>query len=309
MTRAPRPPVIQAGLAAVAAYALAVGGTVTFEGLGRVPVHPLAELLLVGAALHAASRYVHPGFVPRGLAWTAWAAASALSGPLARPWVVGGIAAAGLLDLAFLGGPDPEPQRSPGSRDVGAALVAGGLGVALALWAAYVAGGGPVAVRLTTTALAGGGLAAAYALRPAARTPGRLLVGALAFAVVFRVLAAPVLPLGPILAYWVLVGAAVLALAAGTRTGVRQAVPDGLERHTQHVEARPDPLDRGLEPALRSYLDGGASPRRVCRAVATLDPELAREVAADLPDRHAPRSDRAASLAEALDAPDLEEPR
>jgi hypothetical protein len=303
-----RLPVLQVLLAGVAAFALAAGGTATFQGWGRVPVRPLAQFLLVGAALHAASRYARPGYVPRALAWVVWAVGIAFTTPLSTTPVLGALAAAGLLDLAFHGG-DAEPRPEVGSRAVGAAVARAVTSLLVGIGAARLAGAGADGARLAATALAGGGLVAAYALRARARTPGRLLAGALAFGIVFRVLAAPILPLGPILAYWVLVGAAVLALAAGTRSGVRPGLPEDLERHDQVVERKPDPLDRGLESALRSYLAGTAAPRRVRRAVARHDPDLADELADDLPGRDAPARERVRVVSDRLDVRNLEELR
>lgn len=303
-----RLPFLQVALAAVAAFALATGGTATFQGRGRVPVRPLAQFLLVGAALHAASLYARPGYIPRGLAWLVWIAGAAVTGPLGAPAILGGLAAVGLLDLAFHGG-EPRESPAPGSRSVAAAVVGASASLILAVVAARVAGAGPEAARLVVTALAGGGLVAAYALRPRVRTPGRYLAGALAFGVLFRVMAAPVLPLGPILAYWVLVGAAVLALAAGTRTGARPGVPRGVERHAQQVHRKPDPLDRGLESALRSYVAGVGSARRVRQAVARHDPDLADELADALPSRDAPDRERVRAVADRLDVPLQEESR
>lgn len=301
---ATRPPLVHAAAAGLAAFALATGGTVTFQGLARLPVRPVALVLLGGLVLHAASRYAAHGPLVRGATWSLWAAGAALSGPLAIPPIVGGIAAAGLLDLAFHAGDDPAPAH--GDPAVGVAAIAAVTGVVAAVAAAHLAAGAGVAARLALAALAAGGLVAAYALRPAVRTPGRLLAGALAYGVVFRVLASPVLPLGPILAYWVLVGAAGLALLAGTRTRLREPLPAGLRRHEQHVARRPDPLDRGLEAALRAYLDGTASPDRVRRAVARHDAGLADEAAA-LPDRTAPRARRARALEQVLETPLPEE--
>lgn len=297
----PRLPLLHVAGAGLAIFALVVGGTVTFQDLGRVPVRPVAVVLLGGLVLHGASRYAEAGAAARGLAWAVWAAGAAVSGPLARPPIVGGLAAAGLLDLAFHAG-DRDPAPARGDRAVAPAVAVGVVSVVTALTAAHLGRGPGVAARLAVTALFGGGLVAAYALRPSARTPGRLLAGALAYGVAFRVLASPVLPLGPILAYWVLVGAAGLALLTGTRTRLREALPADLRRHEQHVERRPDPLDRGLEAALRAYLQGRASPDRVRRAVARHDADLADEVA-DLPDATAPRTRRATALERTLDVP------
>lgn len=231
-----------------------------------------------------------------------WAAGAAASGPLAHPAVLGLLASAGLLDVAFAAArPDPEAGAGEPSGSAAAVAALAALGVA----AASLALARPAAgVRLALTALAGGGLAAGLALRPAYRTLPHLLAAALAYAVLFRTLASPVLPLGPILAYWLLVGAAALALVAGTRTALGPGLPAGTRRHEQDVVVRRDPLDRGLGAAFEAYLSGAAPPDRLVERARRVDPDAADRLAHQLPQAR-DREARTRAIAAALDLEDL----
>lgn len=258
MTASARPPMAHLALLAGIAVAFLIGGQVTFEAWGEVPVRALSLSLALAVVVHAASRFTADhSLAVRSLAWLLVAATPVYLTALLRPEVLVPILALGLVDLAqHRAGLDVEADLPPGSiaRTIAGLATVGLLAILAAL--VVLARSPAIGLRLGVVALAGWALLVVFALRPATRTPGPLLGGAGAFAVSFALLAGPVVPLGPLVTYWVAIAAVAAAVLAVTFSRSEDAVRDEHRVHEQTVRSLPDPLTASLADRVRDVVAG-----------------------------------------------------
>lgn len=259
MTDASAPPLVHLGLGAIIAMLLIVGGSVTFGSWGTVPVRLVALYALAAVTLHAAStRVPKGGLVVRAAAWGVVLGAPLHVRPLLRPEVLLPAAAIAAVDMALARAQlsadlDVDPGTA-GKVVAGvtslAAIVLLGLLIPLAQDALILA-------RLGTVIVTGWALVATLSLRPALRTPGTLLGAAGALSLTFLLLAAPVVPFGPLLAYWVLVLSTTLAVVTVTFTDSDTPLDERHTRHEQTVRPLPDPVLAPLADRIERFIETG----------------------------------------------------
>lgn len=304
------PPLIHLALAGLTLLVLLIGGTAQFSDWGSVQVRLVATYALAAVVLHAASRYTG-GLWLRGLAWAVLAAGTIHSGVLLRPEVLGPLAAVAALDLVI-----HRSQVTTKVVEVGnlARIIAG-----LSTLAAIVMVGGLILLasdplvlaRLSATVLVAWGIVVTFAMRPDVRDIPTLLAGAGAFSVTFLLLTAPVIPFGPLLAYWAIVGSVALAVVTGAFTTTEDVLDDDVRVHHQAVRSLPDPVIHGTREQLREYLSTGTGARELSQRLESalgrdeqgrLLPALAEAQARG---SRPSRKDRQAALAELLNLDQL----
>lgn len=304
------PPLIHLALAGLALLVLLIGGTVQFSTWGSVQVRLVTTYALAAIVLHGASRYTG-GLWLRGAAWLTLAGGAIHSGVLLRPEVLGPLAALGALDLTI--------HRSQVTRTVvevsDLARIVAGLatlaGIVLVGALVLLASDALILARLTVTVLVAWAIVVAFSMRPEVRDIPTLLGGAGAFSITFLLLAAPVLPFGPLLAYWAIVGAVALAVVTGAFTTTDDVLDDDVHVHHQAVRSLPDPVIHRTREQVRQYLSTGTGARELSRRIETalgrdergrLLPALAEAQARG---SRPSRKDRTAALAELLDVDQL----
>lgn len=292
----PRAPLLQLVLMGLAAFVLALGGSLTLGTWGDLDARLVMAYVLPALALHAwstASGRRRTG--ARAAAWGLAFAMAAHTQALLRPDALAVLGTLAALDLAlYARRPVGHAAKRP-LRDRAAA--AAGLGGALVM-AAWLALNAPpeVALRLGLAALATGTLAAGLALRPALRAPRSLLPLLAAHYLLFALVAAPVLPLGPAVAWWVLCLSVLAgALAAARHVSGAEAPPHA--RHEHREAPLPDPLVRACASELERFLaTGRASPALAARLARAVGPGPAQTL---LSKAHSPGA-RERALREAL---------
>ncbi len=304
------PPLIHLALAGITLLVLLIGGSVQFSTWGSVQVRLVATYALAAVVLHGASRYAG-GLWLRGLAWATLAGGAVHSGVLLRPEVLAPLAAVAALDLAI-----HRSQVTAKVVEVGnlARIVAGltTLAAIILVGVLVLLASDPlILTRLTTTVLVAWGIVVIFAMRPDVRDIPTLLAGAGAFSITFLLLTAPVLPFGPLLAYWAIIGSVALAIVTGTFTTTEDVLADDVRVHHQAVRALPDPVIHRTREQVRQYLSTGADARELSRR---LEAALGRDEDGRLLPAMAEarargsrpsRTDRQAALAELLDLDDL----
>ncbi len=264
-----RPPLVHLTLLSLVAIAFLIGGQVTFHDWGRLPVRPLTGYLAFAIVLHAASGFAGgASLLLRGTAWLTVALAPLHLDVLLRAEVLVPVVALGIVDLA---------QHRTGLK-AGAELPAGGLGkgiaalATLALLAVFavlvpLAKSAGILVRLGATATIGWALLSSFALRPAIRTPGNLLGGVGAFAVSFALLAGPIVPLGPLVTYWVTILTLAAAILTWVITGSETSLREEHRVHEQTTRSLPDPVVAPLAEKIHGFITTGEHTRALSRRV------------------------------------------
>jgi hypothetical protein len=100
-------------------------------------------------------------------------------------------------------------------------------------------------------------LACAAALHKPLRRPERLLPALGAYYLFFAFVAAPVLPFGPAIAWWLLCLLLLVGGAVAARAASGHDVPLGLGRHKHEVHALPDAAAATLAARLEAFLATG----------------------------------------------------
>lgn len=309
MKDAGRPPIAHLVLLAGLALAFLVGGRIAFASWGRAPVRPLVAALAVAVLVHAASRFVpRHGLTLRSLAWLIVATVPLYVTPLLRVEVLVPVVAIGIVDVAqHRAGATVDADVPAGALGKGiAGLATVGLVAILAVLVTLAKSTG-ILVRLGFVAAAGWGLISVFALRPSTRTPWTLLGAAGAFSLTFALLAAPVVPLGPLMTYWVAIVAVLAAVLTATVTGTETGVREGHRVHEQTVRTLPDPVAARLADRVHEVVTGTSDAeglsRRVEQAIdRPADGRLLDERARELREQGlAPHRARRAALADLLD--------
>jgi hypothetical protein len=306
-----RAPVVHLGLGAVAVAMALVGGRTRLGSWGSVPLVRAAAWLAAATTLHGiGQRLPRGGLVVRGLAWGLALGATFDLEALLRPQVVGPLALLAAADLVLAARSADAEGPSP---DAVGRLVAGGATVAaLGLLAVVLslARSATIGLRLAATVTVGWAVVTALGLYPARRSTGTLLGGAGLVGVAFLVLAAPVLPFGPLLAWVVMVGSVALAVVAASFEAASPSLAPGRSRHRQTVVPVPDPELAPLADDVQRYLETGGAEELSRRVEAALEvdeggallEQSARELAGGPPDPE----HRRRALAQLLDVPDLD---
>lgn len=300
-------PIVHLGLAALAASLLIVGGQAELGSWGSVALAPLAGWILAATLVHGVAVHLpRGGTVGRGLAWGVAAASTLHLTTLLRVEVLAPLLLAAAVDLALAsrgteapGGPDPDPG---GKAVAGTATLA-----ALVLAAVIVplAQSPSIALRLTATVAVGWACLTGLAVYPHLRSPAAYLGAAAATSLAFLLLAAPLLPFGPLLAYWVLVGSVGLAVVAAAYERVDPTIAPERVRHEQTVDPIPDPVLAPLADAVERFVaTGRGAPElsdRVARATEQGEGDRLAARTRALADGEPTADDRARALAELLD--------
>lgn len=262
------PPFVHVVLAGAALLALLIGGTATFGAWGSIGVRRAALYALAAIAMHGASRYAGEASVHlRVGAYVVLAALTVDERVLFRVEVLAPLAALAVADLVIHRADLSRPRIQAGTA---AKLIAGlatlGL-VGLLTTLVLLASERLVLVRLGATVLIAWVLVTLFALRPATRRPEALLVGAGAFSIGFVLLAAPVLPFGPLLAWWAIITAGALAVLTGTVTHSGPGLAPETRRHAQRVASMPDPLLAPLAEDVRRFIETGDGGRALSQRI------------------------------------------
>lgn len=303
------PPLVHLGLLSGITLLFAIGGQITFGDWGSVPVRRVALYALVATLLHASSSYLGRGkLAVRGATWLVVLAAPLDLAPLLRPEVLVTVAAVAAVDLAI--------ARQEVSVDLDVDPGTGGkIVAALASLAAIVLVGvllplaqdALVLTRLATVILVGWALVGVLAMRPALRTPLTLLGAAGALSLAFLLLAAPVLPFGPLLAYWTAILSVSAAVLTASFTRSDDPVAPEHRRHEQTVRPLPDPVLAPLAERIRRFIETGQGGQALSiRIEAALDRDEDGRLLPALCEARATgerptRLDRRAALARLLD--------
>ncbi len=303
------PPLVHLALLGGVFLMLTIGGTVTFGSWGTFPVRTSAYYLASAIVLHAISRYVpRAGLAVRAMAWGVLVAMTLHVQSLLRPEVLLPLAAVATVDLVVhrteLTSDTQMPAGTAAKVIAGiTSLAAIGLVTALVI----LARDAQVLTRLGAVVLIGWALTTVLALRPATRTPVTLLAGAGAFSISFLLLAGPVLPFGPLIAYWVAVLAVTAAVLASTFSHSQEAFDPDRQRHNQRVRPLPDPVLAPLAEHVRTFLKTGSGARELStRVEAALDRDEGGRLISAMCEAQAKgtrpgRADRTRALAELLE--------
>lgn len=254
----PQAPLVHLTLSAGIGVAFVVGGQVTVEAWGTVPVRPLAVYVALATLVHAASRWTSEhGLAVRGAAWLVLASMPLHLTTLLRPEVLAPIVALALVDLARHRAEgdveDHVPVGTAGKAVAGLATL-GLLGILAVLVPLAKSTG--ILVRVGVVVALAWGLVTMFALRPATRSPPALLAGAGAFALTFGLLAGPVVPLGPLATYWVTLVAVTAAVLAATFSASDRPLRAEHRVHEQTVRSLPDPAIASLADRVRDVVAG-----------------------------------------------------
>lgn len=302
-------PLVHLGLTAAALVLLLIGGEITFSDWGTVPARWLALYGLAATSLHAASRSVQRySLTLRGMAWSLALGSTLHLDPLFQLEVLLPIAAIGFVDLALhrtQALADTElPPGTGGKAIAGAASLTALILLAILIPLAQTL---LILFRLGVVILTGWGLITALALQPSTRTPTTLLGAAGALSITFLLLAAPILPYGPMLAYWVLVLSVTLAVTTATFTEAGDPIAPEHLVHEQTVRPLPDPVLAPLAERIRRFIESGHGAQPLSQR---LEDALNRDAGGTLLSAmsqarahgtHPSRRDRRAALAELLE--------
>lgn len=254
------------GLGSLAVLLLLIGGTATFGSWGTLEVRVAMLYVLAALGLHAASRQSRRAGLPLRLgAWASLLALTVHQQVLLRAEVVVPLLALAALDITL--------HRAELTNEV---LTASRLSKAIAAVATVVmvlalvalvllAADGLVLARLGATVLVGWALLVVLALRPHLRTPLHLLGASGVLSVTFLLLAAPVMPFGPLLAYWVLIASMAVAVLTSTVSGTDHGLDPAKRRHAQRVHPMPDPVIAPLREDVRVFLTSGEGASQLSR--------------------------------------------
>lgn len=268
-----RAPIVHLGLASIAVAMLVVGGRYQLGSWGAIGLRATAVWLATATIVHGLARTLPRGNrVVRGLAWGLAIASTLHQTALLRPQVVLPLALAGTIDVLLVAEGTAEERLDPdtaGKAVAGVATLAALVGVAILL---PLSADASVGMRLSATILVAWASVTALALAPHLRTPARYLAAAGATSVAFLLLAAPVLPFGPLLGYWVTVLTVAVAVLAATYGGTREEIDPERARHEQHVHPIPDPVLAGLADRVDRFVEtGNGGPELSRRIEAALD--------------------------------------
>jgi len=269
VTKADTPPIVHLTLLAAVGVALLIGGMMTFQSWGTLPVRPFAGYLALAIGLHGASRLVDRGSLElRGVAWAVVALMPVHLTTLLRPEFLVPVVALAIVDLV--------QHRQAATADLEITAGALGKGIAGLATVAAIAIVGvlvPLATtplvlaRLAIVTIVGWALISAFSLRPAIRQPVPSLAAAGAFGVTFVLLAGPVLPYGPLLSYWVTVLAVAVAVLVATFDGSREPLDAEHTKHEQTVRSLPDPVLAPLADRIHAFLARGENRRDLSRRI------------------------------------------
>ncbi|HEV8361584.1 MAG TPA: hypothetical protein VGR28_14140 [Candidatus Thermoplasmatota archaeon] len=239
-------------------WAMVVGGTVTVGSWGDFDVRLAMVYLIPAIALHAWGSYLgRGGVVAKAAAWLLVGWMCVASGVLLRAVVLLAVGLVAALDLALAlkSAPRAERQRAPLKLRAAAAGIAVAALAGVALLAQFA--NFEPAVRLSVAVIVLAALAIAATLRSALRAPQKLLPALGVYYVFFAFVAAPVLPFGPLVAWWALI----LLLLAGALVAARHVLgaeaPWHLAPHEQGVVALPDPAVAATANDVDLYLQHG----------------------------------------------------
>lgn len=265
-------PVVHLGLASVAVAMLVVGGRYQLGSWGPIALRPTALWLASATLVHGVARTLPRGQrAVRGLAWGIAVAATVHQTALLRAQVVLPLILAGAVDVLLVAEGAAEERLDPdaaGKAVAGVATLAALIGIAVLLPLARETS---VGLRLSGTILVAWAVLTGLGLAPHHRTPTRYLAGAGLVSVAFLLLAAPVLPFGPLLAYWTTILTVAVAVLAATYAGTRAEIEPERTRHEQRVRPIPDPVLAALADRVDRFVDTGSG-----------GPELSRRVEAAL---------------------------
>jgi hypothetical protein len=292
-------PLVHIVLLVPVALGLVVGDTLTLGSWGALDVRLAALYLLPALLLHAWASAARRGLAPRLGAWAIVAAMCVHTGVLLQPPVLAAVALGALLDAALHRAEAAAPRReraSPGAR-----MAAGLIGLlavlALALLARFATP--DAALRLGLAALLAAALAVAAVLSPGLRAPARLLPALGLYYLAFALGAAPVLPFGPALAWWLLCGSLCAGAALAARHVRGPDLPPAARRHEHVVQALPDPLLAADVAAVQRYLASGDGAQPLAERVARASGEPAMQQRV-LRLAHGSQAERERALREAL---------
>lgn len=301
------PPLIHIGLGGLVALVFIIGGEAMFGNWGRVPVRPLALYALASILLHAFSRFIPHGIIPRGAAWLVLLLAPLHLTPLLRVDVMAPIAAVGVIDLLlFQARSDIDVELEASTKAKAVAGLWTIVSLCLLAVLVLVSRDAFVLLRLGTVVLVAWALVTILALQPHHRTPSLLLGSAGALSVTFYFLASPLLPFGPLFAYALLVTTVSLAIIASTMRRTRAPLEERYVRHEQTVRPLPDPVTAPLATRIERFLETGHGDAMLSRRLERLlgRPEdgslLSSAVRSQQSGSEATRRDREAALASVL---------
>jgi hypothetical protein len=225
----------------VGVWVFFVGGTLTIGSWGDFDVRLAMVYLLPAIALHAWGCYLgRGGLAAKGAAWVLVGAMCFSSGVLFRVTVLAMVAFLAALDLALHARTAPASQRPRAplrARLAAAVILLAALGGVALLWQFTTF---EASVRLGAAVALAAALGVAAALRPALRAPQLLLPALGGFYLFFVLVAAPIIPFGPLVAWWLLCGALLLAAIVALRHVSGPEAPWGLTKHEHAVAALPD---------------------------------------------------------------------
>lgn len=247
-------PIVQFTFLALMVWVFLVGGTITFGTWGDVDARLMAGYLIPALALHAWSGW-RPRLWPRVAAWALVFVMLVHTGTLVQPLVLATLGLLAALDLGLHASKVPRSRVSVAARAAaaGTGLIAFGLLVFLYQFATFDA-----MMRLGATTILGAALVIACALVPAMRAPQRLLPALGVYYLAFVLMAAPVLPFGPAIAWWFLCASVFLGAIVAARHVSGTELPEGQRKHEHVVSHLPDPFVAADANMVEEFLATGA---------------------------------------------------
>lgn len=261
--RLPTFPVLQLALLALTAWMSLIGGTITFGTWGDLDVRLAGAYVIPALALHAWSS-LRPRMWPRALAWGLVFAMCVHSQVLLQPVLLATLGLLAILDLGLHSARVPRSQASPAARAVAGLTVLAAVGI---LFVLYQVATFDALTRLGATTVLGAALVVACALYPAMRAPQRLLPALGVYYLAFVLMAAPILPFGPAIAWWFLCASVFLGAVVAARHVSGHELPPAQRRHEHVVSHLPDPFLAAEADAIERFLASGAGARDLSRRV------------------------------------------
>lgn len=258
-------PMVQIVLLALCIAMLAIGGSVTFGTWGDLDLQLAMAYVVPALLLHAFSASARrPRLWPRVFAWILIFAMCVHTVVLLQPPVIATLALLALLDCGLHSTRVPKGQASLAARIVAASTVLVTLGLLAFL---YQFATFDAMVRLGATTVLGAALVIACALYPAMRAPQRLLPALGVYYLAFVLMAAPVLPFGPAIAWWFLCASVFLGAIVAARHVSGTELPEGQRRHEHVIHAMPDPFLAADSQAVERWLAHGEEAAPLSRRI------------------------------------------
>jgi hypothetical protein len=255
--RLPTFPVVQLVLLALMVWVFAIGGTVTFGTWGEVDTRILSGYLIPALALHAWSGLPSaPRLWPRVLAWALVFVMLAHSQVLLQPVLIGALGLLAALDLGLHAARVPKRERLPLGARVTLGITA--LLCLAALWFLWTYATFEALTRLGAAVVLAAALVVAGTLYPSMRMPTRLLPALGAYYLFVVLVAAPILPFGPAIAWWLLCGMVLVGAVVSARHVSGEELPERHRRHEHAIAQLPDPLLAHDADLVERFLATGA---------------------------------------------------